>query len=151
MPQSLAKIVVHLIFSTKNRESLLATKETRESMNGYVVGILRNLESPSIIVGSVADHMHILCLLSKNLSLADLMEETKKSSSKWIKKQDLSLRTFAWQNGYGAFSVSQSAVTQVKRYIANQENHHRYVSFQEEFRGFLKKYEVPYDERYVWD
>lgn len=99
----------------------------------------------------LADHVHILCILSKNHALAKVMEEIKKGTSKWLKTQSSSLGTFHWQNGYGAFSVSQSSIAAVREYIAGQEEHHRKVTFQEEFRAFLRKYRVEYDERYVWD
>ena len=150
MPQSLAKILVHIIFSTKGRTPVIAP-EVRTELNAYVVGILRQLECPSILVNSVADHVHILCRLSRTLALAKAIEQVKKGSSKWIKTKAAALRNFHWQNGYGAFSVSQSSVDEVRRYIANQEEHHRRVTFEEEFRAFLDRHGVAYDERYVWD
>src|SRR5262245_52735697 len=151
MTQSLAKVLVHLIFSTKNHTPYLAKKEWRDALNGYFVGILKNLKCPSLRVNAVTDHVHILCVLSRTVTLAELLEEVKKSSPKWIKTLDPSLAKFQWQAGYGAFSVSQSNVRAVTRYIANQEEHHRRVTFQEEFRNFVEKYQVEYDERYVWD
>ena len=150
MPQSLAKILVHIIFSTKGRTPVIAP-EVRPELNAYVVGILRQLECPSILVNSVADHVHILCRLSKTLALAKAVEEVKKGSSKWLKTKAAGLRNFHWQNGYGAFSVSQSSVDEVRGYIADQEEHHRRVTFEEEFRAFLDRHGVAYDERYVWD
>jgi len=150
MPQSLAKILVHIIFSTKGRTPVIAP-EVRPELNAYVVGILRQLECPSILVNSVADHVHILCRLSKTLALAKAVEEVKKGSSKWLKTKAAGLRNFHWQNGYGAFSVSPSNVEDVRQYIANQEEHHRRVTFEEEFRAFLDRHGVVYDERYVWD
>jgi putative transposase len=149
--QSLANILLHIIFSTKQRVPSLATHDVREAMNGYLVGTLRNLGCPSIIVGCARDHVHILCNLSRTLTVAQLLEETKKSSSVWIKTQNEALREFHWQGGYGAFSVSQSNVEAVTRYIAGQEQHHRTMSFQDEFRLFLKRHGVTFDERYVWD
>jgi len=150
MPQSLAKILVHIIFSTKGRMPVIA-REVRPELNAYIAGILKHLGCPSILVNSVADHVHILCYLSKTIALAKVIEEVKKASSKWIKPKAAALRNFHWQNGYGAFSVSQSNVEEVRRYIANQEEHHRLVTFEEEFRAFLHRYGVEYDERHVWD
>ena len=150
MPQSLAKILVHIIFSTKGRTPVIAPG-VRPELDAYIVGILRQLECPSILVNSVADHVHILCRLSRTLALAKAIEQVKKGSSKWIKTKAAALRNFHWQNGYGAFSVSQSSVDEVRRYIANQEEHHRRVTFEEEFRAFLDRHGVAYDERFVWD
>jgi REP element-mobilizing transposase RayT len=150
MAQSLAKILVHLIFSTKNRQGLIIP-DVREELWAYLVGTLRNLESPSLLINGVEDHVHILFSLSRNYAVKTIVEELKKSSSKWIKTKGPGFHGFAWQNGYGAFSVSQSAVESTRRYIALQEEHHRRMTFQEEFRRFLARYEVAYDERYVWD
>ena len=150
MPQSLCKNFVHLIFSTKNREPFLK-EDIRSEMYSYLGGILRSWDSPSITIGGIQDHIHILFLLSKNHALKKIVEEAKSSSSKWMKTKGTKFSNFYWQNGYGAFSVSQSNVESVRTYIAKQEEHHRRVSFQEEFREFLKRYEVDYDERYVWD
>ncbi len=150
MSQSLAKNILHLIFSTKNREPLL-TASIRRALHPYLGGILRQWESPAILMNSVADHIHILFCLSKNHALKDVVEEVKKGSSKWIKGRGQEFASFFWQAGYGAFSVSQSNVPSVKRYISNQEAHHKKVGFQEEFRTFLTRYGIEYDERYVWD
>jgi len=150
MAQSLAKVYVHLIFSTKGRTRWL-TGEVRNELHAYLVGILRNLDSPSILVNSVDDHVHVLFCLSRNHAIKTVVEKIKASSSKWVKDKWPALRSFHWQNGYGAFSVSQSNVRSAKQYIANQEEHHRNMTFQEEFRRFLERYQVAYDERYVWD
>ncbi len=151
MSQSLAKVYIHIIFSTKQRQPFLANKSLRSEMHAYLGGACKNLDSLVITVGGVADHVHILCCLSKNISIADLVGEIKRSSSKWIKTKDLILRKFAWQSGYGVFSVSQSQVEQVRVYILNQEKHHRRKLFQDEFREFLERYQTEYNERYVWD
>ena len=149
MPQSLSKVLVHLIFSTKHREPLI-NPEIRPRLHAYIVGILDNLKSPSLQTGGVADHVHSLFLLHRTISQADLIEEVKKSSSKWM-KADGGVPGFTWQGGYGAFSIGESQADTVIRYIQNQEGHHRKVTFQDEFRKFLEKYKVAYDERYVWD
>jgi len=150
MPQSLSNVLVHLIFSTKDRRPLIRD-DVREALHGYIVGILENQESPSLRTNSVEDHMHILFVLSKNLALAKVVQEAKQSSSKWIKEQDDAYRDFAWQNGYAAFSVSESQRDVVSEYISHQREHHAKVSFQDELRKFFEKHGVKYDERYVWD
>jgi len=113
--------------------------------------ILKGKECPAILINSVEDHAHVLFHLSKTHALCDVIESLKRDSSKWIKTKGRNYRNFHWQSGYGAFSVSQSNVAQVVRYIGKQKEHHRRRTFQEEFRAFLKRYQVPYDERYVWD
>ena len=148
MPQSLSKVLVHLIFSTKHREPLIGL-QIRPRLHAYLVGILDNLKSPSLQTGGVADHVHILFALGRTISQADLVEEVKKSSSKWMKAEGV--LTFSWQAGYGAFSIGESQADTVIRYIQNQERHHRKMTFQQEFRKFLERYKVSYDERYVWD
>lgn len=150
MAQSLAKNLIHLIFSTKHRQPLL-TPEIRPDIHAYLGGILRELDCPSLCIGGVADHVHILFQLSKNLALSKAIEELKKSSSKWVKTKSPSLKDFYWQNGYGAFSVSPSNTPTVIRYIERQEEHHRKLSFQDEFRQFLRRHQVEFDEQYVWD
>ena len=150
MGQSLAKLVVHLIFSTKNRAPLISP-EVRIDLHAYLVGILRENGSPAILIGSAPEHVHILFVLSKTVPLAKAVEEVKKSSSKWLKTRGAEFADFSWQNGYGGFSVSQSSIDSVKRYIAGQEERHRRTTFQEEFRAFLERHGVVYDEQYVWD
>ncbi|MBI5684906.1 MAG: transposase [Verrucomicrobia bacterium] len=150
MPQSLAQNLVHLIFSTKNRERWL-TATVRPQFHSYLAGILRDMDCPALVINSVFDHVHLLFMLSKNRALADVVMEIKRGSSKWIKTQPGPFGSFHWQNGYGAFSIGQSGVAATREYIEAQEEHHRVKTFQEEFRAFLKRYEVEFDERYVWD
>lgn len=150
MGQSLAKIYMHLIFSTKHREALIHPPYEQE-LYKYLGGICKNLGCQPIKVGGYQNHVHILCMLSKMLPLAKLMEKLKANSSKWMKTNDDSLSNFYWQDGYGAFSVSPGEVDRVERYIGNQAEHHRNKGFKEEYREFLEKYSVDYDERYVWD
>ena len=151
MPQSLADVLLHIVFSTKNRVPFLKSRDIREHLDAYFVGTLDNLDCPSAITRSVEDHVHILCHLSRTMTIADLIKEIKTASSAWLKEQDARLHDFHWQAGYGAFSVSRSNVEQVKQYIANQEEHHRTRTFQEEFRLLLERHGIKYDERYVWD
>jgi putative transposase len=150
MPQSLAKNLIHLVFSTKERRPFLE-KAVREESHRYAAGILRDLESSALIINSMPDHVHILFNLHRTKSLADVVMETKRGTSKWIKTKGPQFAMFQWQNGYGAFSISQSAVGEVTNYISDQVEHHRMMTFQEEFRKFLQRYEIEYDERYVWD
>ena len=150
MSQSLAQNLLHLVFSTKNRRPWLFPA-IRPELNAYLAGTLRDLQSPAVIVNSVSDHVHILCALSKNDALCNIVEEIKRSSSKWIKTKGDDYKSFHWQAGYGAFSVSQSNVEEVRTYIANQEQHHARMSFQDELRAILKKHRLEFDERYLWD
>lgn len=149
MPQSLSRVLVHLVFSTKHREPTIAPA-VRPRLYEYIVGILDNLGCPSIQTGGMEDHVHVLCVLGRTITQADLLQEVKRSSSKWMKAEGW-VADFAWQAGYGAFSVGESQVEVVKRYIQDQERHHRKMTFQEEYRKFLERYKVAYDERYVWD
>ncbi|HNM47610.1 MAG TPA: transposase [Candidatus Sumerlaeota bacterium] len=148
MPQSLANILIHAIWSVKERRPLIVDS-VRGGLHGYMAGILKNIESPALVINSVADHIHVICQLSKNIAACKLVEEVKKSSSKWMKEQGI--LDFAWQNGYGVFSVSQSNVEAVREYIEGQAEHHRKRDFKDEFREFCKRYNVALDERYVWD
>lgn len=149
MGQSLVKNYLHLTFSTKYREPLLYPPLCLE-LYAYLGGVCRELECPALAVGGFTDHVHILSLLSKKIALMTFVQNVKASSSKWIKLKDPNLEHFAWQDGYGAFSVNPAEVAVVIHYINNQEKHHSRKSFQDEYRAFLKKYNVPYDERYIW-
>jgi len=150
MSQSLAKNLVHLIYSTKERRAFLEDC-VREELHRYSAGILQDLESPALIINSVSDHIHILLNLHRTRALAVVVMEVKRGTSKWIKTKGAQFALFQWQNGYGAFSVSQSAVAEVYEYIAKQPEHHKKLTFQEEFRRFLQRHELQFDERYVWD
>ena len=151
MPQSLAKILVHTVFSTKDRRPFLRDRALREELHRYLGGILTHHDCQPIIIGGVEDHVHILSTLSRTCEAAEMVKETKRGSSLWLKTKSPDLHDFAWQNGYGIFSIGFSQVATVRNYIAGQEEHHRKVSFQDEFREFLKRHAVEFDERYVWD
>ena len=151
MPQSLAKLWVHLIFSTKDRYPFLTDKAVRRDTHAYLATVLRSHECETVIVGGIENHVHALFALSRNYSIADIVKEIKITSSRWIKEKSPTQEKFHWQSGYGAFSVSQSHLKPVIDYIERQEEHHQHVTFQDEYRSFLKKYNVEYDERYVWD
>jgi REP element-mobilizing transposase RayT len=150
MPQSLARNLIHLVFSIKNRAPVLA-EDVRIPLCAYASAVLRELDSHVIAMNAWRDHVHILFTLSKNHSLAQVVMEVKRATSIWIKTQGTGFAKFHWQSGYGAFSIGQSGVEEVKTYLANQAEHHRVKSFEEEFRSFLKRYEIECDERYVWD
>jgi putative transposase len=150
MGQSLVKNYVHIVFSTKYREHLIRPSIENE-LYSYIGGICNNLECYPVQVGGFTDHIHILCLLSKKIALMKLLEEVKSHSSKWVKTKEIDLQHFYWQNGYGAFSVNPAQIEVVKNYILRQKEHHSKKTFQVEFKGFLDKYQVEYDEKYVWD
>jgi putative transposase len=151
VPQSLAKILVQTVFSTKDRRPFLRDKPLRDELHRYLGGILTNLECQPVIVGGVEDHVHLLCTLSRTCDAATMVKEVKRGSSLWLKTKSPDLADFAWQNGYGIFSIGFSQIESVRDYIAGQEEHHRKVSFQDEFRQLLRRYEIEFDERYVWD
>jgi len=150
MPQSLSSILIHLVFSTKNREPFI-TPAIETELHPYLAKIFRELKSPSLTIDGTVDHLHILFSLGRVIKVADLIEEVKTESSKWIKTKGWEFRNFHWQRGYGAFSIGQSNVPILKRYIRNQKKHHQRVTFKDEYRKFLKAYGIDYDERYVWD
>jgi REP element-mobilizing transposase RayT len=150
MSQSLAKNLVHLVFSTKNR-ALWIPADMRERLFAYLAGIFKEWDSPALIIGGLDDHVHALFSLSKNHPLKKIVEEVKKGSSKWMKRDGTGNADFYWQNGYAAFSVSMSNVAAVKRYIEQQEEHHRKMTFQDELRALLGRHQVEFDEQYVWD
>ena len=150
MPQSFSCIWIHLIFSTKERYPFLSTPDLRREMHDYLQGACRKMGCPPRIANGTADHVHVLCQLSRTISVADLLKGFKESSSKWVKsKGDGMLRKFQWQVGYGAFSVSPSRLAAVKHYIANQEEHHRTMTFKEELMKFLEEYDIEYEEEYL--
>lgn len=150
MPQSLARLHVHLVFSTKHRVPLIHDG-TRDSLHRYMGVVLGNFSCPPVLINSVEDHVHLLFNLGRTVSVAAVVEEVKTTSSKWMKTQGADLTTFAWQKGYGAFAVSEAHLADLSRYIERQREHHGPVSFQDEYRRLLGENQVPYDERYVWD
>ena len=147
MPQSLARIYLHIIFSTKNREPFITPEIHR-----YLGGVALEHDCPPVTIGGVPDHIHIACELSRTITIAALLAELKRSSSLWIKQRyPTTAADFTWQKGYGAFSIAPSQLEQLRRYIANQPTHHKNITFQDEYRSFLKKYQIPHDEKYFWD
>ena len=150
MAQSLSKVVLHIIFSTKDRESWLDS-DVRPRMHAYLAAVCRDLGAQLVRVGGVADHVHIVTTLPRTLSQAQMIERIKKVSSKWIKTLDARYRGFFWQRGYGAFSVSPSQLEAVLQYVDTQQEHHRTRTFQDEYRELLRRHGIDFDERYVWD
>jgi len=151
MSHSLFEVYVHIVFSTKNRIPFLDDNVLRGRTHAYLGGLCKRLDSPVLAVGGVEDHVHIACRQSRHHAPKDFMRLLKEKSSKWMKTTDPSLDSFYWQIGYGMFSVSPGHLPALRLYIANQEEHHRTETFQEEYRRLLKKYGVEYDERYIWD
>ena len=149
MPQSLSRLIVHAVFSTKDRRPFLHSEEIRFETYAYMAGILKNLHCHPIKIGGVDDQVHILSCLSKNIAFADLIGRVKGPCSKRLREKGI--LNFAWQNGYGAFSVSESNVAAVTAYISDQVEHHRKFSDQEELRELLKRHRVAFDERYLWE
>ncbi len=150
MPQSLAKIYVHIIFSTKDRFPCL-TKEVCDELYPYIATVLKSEDCFPEMIGGIEDHVHILCTLSKNVSLAKLVKEIKISTSQFLKNKGVAHGRFCWQPGYGAFSVAQSSFAKTVRYIQNQFEHHKKMNFKDEFRALLKLYNIDYEENYLWD
>lgn len=150
MPQSLSRVYVHITFSTKHRSPIIDSAVENE-LHAYIGGVCRELKCNALQVGGFTDHIHILALLHKSVTQIKLLEEVKKRSSKWIKIKGINYHNFYWQDGYGIFSVRPSEIDVVKKYIENQKQHHAKKNFKDEFRAFLVKYNVEYDERYVWD
>ena len=151
MSQSLTHVLVHLVFSTKDRAPYLQDPKVRGQMHAYLVGACNNLSCPSLQIGGVEDHVHVLCRLGKTTSISDLIRELKRESSKWIKETHPRVGNFYWQAGYGGFSLSPEHAPALIKYIQNQEEHHKKESFQDELRRVLTANEVEWDERYVWD
>ncbi len=150
MPQSLSCILIHLVFSTKNRVPFLS-RDIQDELHAYLVGILNGIDCPSYRVGGAEDHVHLFFALSRTRTIAQVVETLKTSSSKWIKTKGAEFQEFHWQSGYGAFSVSASHADAVVEYIRDQEAHHQKTTFQDEYRKLLEKYDVAFDEKYVWD
>jgi putative transposase len=148
MSQSYVQFYAHVVFHTKNNMNLIS-EEYADELYSYMGGILRNLKSISIQIGGTTDHVHILCTLPKTMSLADLMEEVKKSSSKWIKTKSPELANFYWQDGYGGFSVGWSQIETVKNYIRNQKEHHSKTQFMDEYKKLLEENGIEFDEKYL--
>jgi REP element-mobilizing transposase RayT len=150
MPQSLSKILIHLVYSAKHRQPMLP-HEPYEALHAYAQGIFKTQKCHMIEMNNVEDHVHILFDLHRTATLSDVVMHVKKGTSRWLKEQSPDFKDFDWQEGYGAFSLGRSQREDVATYIEHQQQHHRRISFQDEFRKLLDSYEIEYDERYIWD
>lgn len=149
MSQSLTKLYVHLIFHVKS-DTCFIRQEDENELYGYIGGLIKLSKSIPININGTRDHLHVLCIMSKNVSLADLLEDIKRNSSRWIKTKNTHYRNFSWQGGYAGYSVSQSKVEVMNRYIENQKEHHKHQTFKEEYLQFLIENGVEYNEEYLW-
>ncbi len=150
MAQSLSQIFLHIIFSTKDRAPFIQL-EIKKELFSYMAGILKEYNCKPYSINGSIDHVHISCNLSRTITVSKLLEEVKKGSSKWIKTKGRIYKNFSWQKGYGAFSFGRSQLEQVIKYIENQDQIHEKWTFKEEFIKFLEKYDVNYNEEYLWD
>ena len=150
MSQSLSQIYLHFVFSTKERMRYIQSETLRRDLHAYLAQACNNMRSPAIIVGGADDHVHIVCSFSRQLTISDFMRDLKRESSKWIKTQRSDLTTFAWQDGFSVFSISPSHLEVLKVYVANQMEHHKKETYQDEMRRIFKKYDMDFDEKYVW-
>jgi REP element-mobilizing transposase RayT len=151
MPQSLSAVYIHLVFSTKARRPLLRDKPIRDALHSYLGGVSKKLECQPIQVGGVEDHIHLLARFGRTVSQAEWVKELKRVSNVWLQDHGTDFVDFEWQGGYSTFSVSQSNLQLVENYIANQEEHHRKMGFQDELRALLRKHQIEWDEKYLWD
>ena len=149
MGQSLVKNYMHIIFSTKNREPFIM-EEFAEKLHSFLAVRCKEMESPALSIGNDFDHIHIISIVSKKIALMDLLKVLKARSSSWMKTLDSRLSNFYWQDGYGAFSVSPTQIDTAIRYVQNQREHHKKISFQDEYRLILKQYNIDYNEDYLW-
>ncbi|MEN8117196.1 MAG: IS200/IS605 family transposase [Bacteroidota bacterium] len=148
MPQSLAKVYVHIVFSTKHGQAIISN-EIRKELHSYMVGTISKLGSYTNEIYANPNHIHILCNLTRTVTIAEFISKIKTSSSKWMKSKGV--KNFSWQDGYGIFSVSASKVGIIEKYILNQQEHHKIITYKDELRKFFKEYGIEFDERYVWD
>lgn len=149
MPQSLSKLYVHIIFHVKSNAYLIKSEDEKE-LYVYMGGVIKLSKSIPIVINGTEDHLHILCIMSKNIALSNFLEDIKRNNSRWIKSRGYYYKDFAWQGGYSGYSVSQSKVESVKQYIENQKLHHKNQTFKEEYIQFLKEYGIDYNEDYLW-
>ena len=151
MPQSLSVVYLHLVFSTKDRCPFLRDQKLRATLHAYLGEVSKRLDCPPLLVGGIEDHVHVLARFGRTITQAEWVKEVKRVSNLWLKEQGVDYAGFEWQGGYADFSVSQSNLEQVKEYIGRQEEYHRKMTFQDELRTLLRKHQVEWDERYVWD
>jgi len=150
MSQSLSKLYVHIIFHVKDESHTFIRNSDKNKLYSYIGSVIKDNESKPLIINGVEDHIHIFCVMSKNIALSTLVKEIKRHSSRWLKEQDNYYRVFKWQGGYGGFSVSPSLYDKTYNYIEKQEQHHKAMSFKDEYLLFLKEYGIEYKEEYLW-
>jgi REP element-mobilizing transposase RayT len=150
MPATFSKLLYHLIFSTKKREPLIIPA-WQDELYSYIEGIVRGQNANLFEIGGAPDHVHLVVQLRPDRSVSEIVRLIKANSSKWLNERPKAQGRFAWQRGYGAFTVSVSQLKGVRKYVRDQEEHHRHKGFQEEFREFLHRHEIEYDERDLWD
>jgi putative transposase len=150
MAHTFTNLLTHIIFSTKDRAPLIDA-ELKPELHSYLGGMVREIKGKAYSINGTVDHVHLLVSLPPTISLSDAMKTVKANSSRWASQKWRGHKSFGWQTGYGAFSVSKSSMQDVIKYIENQEAHHRKISFQEEFIAFLEKHGIEYDERYIWE
>ena len=151
MPQSLSAVYLRLVFSTKDRRPFLRDRTIRDELHGYLGSISKQLGCPPIRVGGVEDHGHVLARFGRTITQAEWVKELKRVSNLWMKDRGPEYSDFDWQHGYSCFSVSQSNLERVDEYIAKQEEHHREIGFQEGLRALLRRHQIEWDEKYLWD
>ncbi len=150
MANTFTSLQYHIIFSTKQREPWIR-RDVEERLWAYLGGIAREVEIAPLLIGGVDDHVHMFLGIPPRISVSEAVKRIKGGSSGWIKDNFPGFRGFAWQDGYGAFTVSKSQAGEVQEYIRSQREHHRFKTFQEEYRAFLDKHGIVYEERYLWD
>lgn len=150
MAHSLSNVLIHIVFNTKNRAALI-NHEIQDQLYRYMASICKQNDSLAHIINGVEDHVHILLSLSRKISLGDLVGKIKSNSSRWIKNNGVDYHHFAWQAGYGGFSIAPSIFDQTIMYISKQKKHHQHCSFEDEFIKLLNRYEISYDEKYLWE
>jgi putative transposase len=151
MPQALSALYIHLVFSTKERRPWFRDLGLRQSLHAYLGSISKQADCPPLLVGGVEDHVHMLARFGRTLSQAEWVKELKRVSNLWLQEQNREFTDFQWQGGYACFSVSQSNLAAVEKYIANQAEHHAKINFQDELRALLRKHQIKWDEKYLWD
>ena len=149
MAQTLSKIYLHIVFSTKNRKNLI-DKDIEMRLYAYVSELSKEINCNVLAIGGTENHLHVLSTISRNISVSDYVKKIKSGSSGWIKSQSIKYNSFYWQNGYGVFSVSESMLERTKNYIFNQKSHHRKISFKDEYLRLLDKHQIGYDENFLW-
>ncbi|MCW3127012.1 MAG: Transposase family [Bacteroidetes bacterium] len=150
MPNTYSQIYIQIVFAVKGRQNLIP-KENREELHKYISGIVHNRDQKMLSIFAMPDHAHLLIGMKPSIAISDIVRDIKAGSSQFINEKEWVKGKFHWQEGFGAFSYSRSQIDQVIKYILNQEQHHKKVTFREEYLDFLKKFDVEYDEKYLFE